>query len=676
MFKKKELSQAIRLTMTVALGSTLLTACNSDSDTAPVKVAENYKLQLLHVADMDGSNSRVLDNAGNFARNLDALTKQYPENTLFVSSGDNYIPGSRYAASDDDVFANVAGVNVPGVGRGDIAMLNAMGVKASAVGNHDMDGGPEEFATIFGADNAYPGAQFPYLSANLDFSADANTAPHVTEAGQLVSEVANKLAASSIVEVNGQRIALIGATTPTQDVITSVGNVTVLPANNEIADLAAIIQQEVDAVVATGIDKVVLLAHMQNINVEKQLATLLKDVDIIVAGGSNTLLATTEDELWPGDTAADTYPILLKSASDQPVAVVNVEGDYKYLGRLIVEFDKDGVLVEDSIDSAVSGPVLSTQARADELGGEANADVEAVVTAMKDVLVASESVILGHSNVFLNGIRAHVRGQESNLGNLTADANLWYAQQHDANTVISIKNGGGIRAEIGQSYFPAGSTNPEDITYEQTAAFPAANKAQGDISKYDIQTALSFNNDLVLMDVTATELKAIIEHAIGEVDATDASGYGGGRFPQIGGMSFSFDATQAARAVDGTSGAVTVAGERVRSLTVGNDVVIADGAIQGDANRTFKLVTLGYIGRGGDGYPFPCAGTDCADNQVRLETAMTNDPALSDFSATGKEQDALAEYLKAVHPDAANAYNGSDDLISVTHTDTRIVPLH
>ena len=57
--------------------------------------------------------------------------------------------------------------------------------------------------------------------------------------------------------------------------------------------------------------------------------------------------------------------------------------------------------------------------------------------------------VFGRSLVFLEGRRDFVRTEETNLGNLTADANLAMARQTDAATVISIKNGGGIRAEIG-----------------------------------------------------------------------------------------------------------------------------------------------------------------------------------------------------------------------------------
>ena len=41
------------------------------------------------------------------------------------------------------------------------------------------------------------------------------------------------------------------------------------------------------------------------------------------------------------------------------------------------------------------------------------------------------AICLGKTGVYLAGDRGDVRTQETNLGNLTADANLWYARQFD-----------------------------------------------------------------------------------------------------------------------------------------------------------------------------------------------------------------------------------------------------
>lgn len=679
-FKKNYLSTLIASTLMV----TVLSACddsNTDSDSADeVTEKVTYTLQLLHMADMDGSNAIALANAGNFASTVSTLRNAYPDNTIFLSSGDNYIPGARYEAGNDASMSTVSGVNVPGNGRADIAMLNAMGLQASAVGNHDLDGGTEEFASIIAVDETYPGAQFPYLSSNMIFADDTNTAPLVVEDGQTASTIPNSLASTTIIEVNGERIGIVGATTPTNEVITSTGDITVLPANDSTAELAAIIQTKVDQLTATGINKIILLAHMQTISIEKELATLLKNVDIIVAGGSNTLLADSTDRQWAGDTVVDNYPLLLKSASDEDVALVNVDGDYKYLGRLVVGFNADGELITSSIDEDESGSYITDDTMVTSLSANANADVDAIVDAVNDIIVAAESNILGHTTVFLNGTKSEVRSEETNLGNLTAEANLWYAKLADSSVQVSIKNGGGIRANIGYAAYPAGSTSVEDLIYYPPAAYPNAGKEAGDISQYDLQSSLAFNNSLSTLAITAAELKEILEHTVSDIDATDATGYGGGKFPQIAGMQFTFDATLTAAEYDADTGALITAGLRVTALSVDtdgdgtfDDVVVENGNVQGDDTRSFNMVTLSYLGTGGDGYPFPCTDDSCS-NQTPLESNMgASDPGLASFVTDGTEQDALAEYLLQSYPDTDNAYAEKDSIEDSTIVDMQII---
>lgn len=134
----------------------------------------------------------------------------------------------------------------------------------------------------------------------------------------------------------------------------------------------------------------------------------------------------------------------------------------------------------------------------------------------------------------------------------------------------------------------------------------------------------------------------------------------GGRFPQVSGFSFSFSFDPAATKGTLTSdGASTTLG-RVRSLKVGNDVVVSNGVVQGDPNRTFRLVTLNFLARqNGDGYMFGATDTASTDaragaglsNLRNLETETASSSALGGAVdlASGGEQDALAEYLKKFH---------------------------
>lgn len=629
----------------------------------PSGIAQNvpFQLNLLHNADMDGA-SGALEHVKPFSALVNGLRAQYPENTLLLSSGDNYIPGPRFAASADPSLNSVLGL--AGEGRADISFMNAMDYQASAVGNHDLDGGPASFLSIIAPqqseDGNYPGASFPYLSANLDFSPEPDFADRIAINGETPAQMAGKVGNYTITTVKGQRIGIVGATTPNLSNITNTGDIAIAPENAADLDaLAQEIQASVDAITAQGVNKVIVLAHMQSIAIEKALAPKLRDVDIIVAGGSNTLLADANDTLLEGDNAADTYPLELVSASQEPILIVNTDGDYKYLGRLLSSFDLSGTLLTNRLDDQINGAYASTQSVLDTLGNPApNPKVVQIADEVSAILAERDGNILGKSTVYLDGRRGQVRSQETNLGNLTADANLWVAKQFDSSVSISLKNGGGIRDDIGYFSFPPGSTNASDLEFFPTAPNPAAGKASGDISQFDVQGTLRFNNGLTLITVTAADLAAIINHGV----ANAGEGVTSGRFPQVAGIKFSWDPS------------LPEDSDRVKSLAVlddqGNvaDVVIRDGALVGDAQRTFRMVTLDFLyNRCGDGYPLPGCGDSEASpvpETVPATPVYLQDVGLADgastFEVAGSEQDALAEYLLSQHATPETAYATSE----------------
>ena len=270
-----------------------------------------------------------------------------------------------------------------------------------------------------------------------------------------------------------------------------------------------------NGLVGQGVNKVILLAHMQRIDLEKELATKLLDVDIIVGGGSNTLLADPTDRLRPGDEAPDVYPLLFESPKGEPVLLVNTDGDYRYLGRLVVDFDERGLALPESVDPHVSGSYATDRQGGQAFAGRPIPEVTQIAQSLRLVLRDRDGTTVGKTSVYLAGDRGDVRTQETNLGNLAADANLWFARQIDADVAVSLKNGGGIRSSIGLVVQPPGTTSPADVTLLPPPANPDAGKEEGDISRFDIEGALRFNNGLVILPLTARQLVGIVEHGIG-----------------------------------------------------------------------------------------------------------------------------------------------------------------
>jgi 2',3'-cyclic-nucleotide 2'-phosphodiesterase (5'-nucleotidase family) len=640
----------------------LLTACGGNGSDPP---AAAFEMQLLHVSDMDSGGDLVTNSKG-----LSALVQKFrsemPDRTVFVSSGDNYIPGPFFNAADDASLRPELGA--PSAGRGDIAILNAMGLQASALGNHEFDLGPRTIADIVRTSGAWVGAQFPYLSANLDFSGDPNLTPIAAASndGVTAGALRGKIARYTVVSIGGQTIGLVGATTPTLPTITTVGGVTVRPTGADAASLdalAAEIQPSVDALVARGVDKIVLLAHMQQLRVEQELAPKLRDVDVIVAGGSNSGLYDDNDYIRPGDTRRGTYPQLYASAKGEPVLLVNVDSDYKYLGRLIVPFDANGVVIPGRLDPARNG-AWASDANGLQRAGLTPADAMPAVAAIADkiqaVIASKDGNVAGAASVYLEGDRTLVRNQETNLGSLTADANLAAAQAVDGTATLSFKNGGGIRSSIGIINAPAGSTSGG--MKDRTAANPSVNKLRGDISQLDIEFSLRFNNSLTLLTLTAEQLKAVLEHGVADWTPTSTSG----RFPQVGGLRFSFDPGAAA-------------GSRVRTIVVddpdgtgpasGPQVVFSGGSFRVPTTTPYRTVTLDFLAGGGDGYPFAAFNTANAALFNRVDLVPTGTTKV--YTTAGAEQRALADFLAVRHP-RATPFDRAD---TPATEDTRILNL-
>jgi|GEM_PF-182302 len=633
-------------------GNPLLAVANELSNTTTLYNIDvpRFTLQLLHAADQEAG-IPALDDAPRFSAVLNALKNQDADkdgnidykNTVILSSGDAYIPGLFLNAAADPSLAPLLGK--PDKGRADIIIQNELGFQAIAFGNHEFDFGTKFVKSVLAPDGDYPGAKFPYLSANLNFAPNTDLAPLVTADGQEASSIPGKIAKSTVITVNNEKIGVVGATTPILARISSPGNVGILPTNpDDIAALAAEIQKSVDELTAAGINKIILLAHMQQIGIEQQLAGLLKDVDIIMAGGSNTRLVDETDRLRDGDTAQGVYPILLKSATGQDVALVNTDGNYKYVGRLVVDFDGQGNIITDSIDPNVSGAYATDDAGVKALNAQdlVDPEIKAITDALRKVIQSQDGNVLGITDVFLNGIRSDVRTQETNLGNLTADANLNYVRGLDSTVAVSIKNGGGIRDSIGRIDTPPGAIESEKLPPEGNEL---SGKPDGGISQPDAENALRFNNDLTLITLTAAQLKQVLEHGV----AGTKPGATPGQFPQIGGVSFSFDATKPV-------------GERIQNAAILNDdgsvkeALVKDGQVVGDANRGIRIVTLSFLANdngsgGGDGYPFAdfVKANPTFANRVDLLAVDPTlfDPGKANFAASGTEQDAFAEYLLA-----------------------------
>ena len=172
-------------------------------------------------------------------------------------------------------------------------------------------------------------------------------------------------------------------------------------------------------------------------------------------------------------------------------------------------------------------------------------EVAAAVAGFEAEFSREMDVAIGTTAVELDSRNAAVRTREAAIGNLFADA-----IRVTAGADAAIINGGGIRA--GKVYAP-GST----------------------ITRRDVLAELPFNNKVVTVEISGRGLRSAMENGL--VQLPNA----GGRFPQVSGIMVEADVSRPP-------------GSRVTSMRVGGQPI--------DDERIYKVATIDFIARGGDGY--------------------------------------------------------------------------
>ncbi|MCY4518950.1 MAG: 5'-nucleotidase C-terminal domain-containing protein [Acidimicrobiaceae bacterium] len=474
-----------------------------------------------------------------------------------LTSGDNFLASLELGVSLDREGPMYDSVALSGV------------YDAMALGNHDFDFGPDVTARfIEGFD-----PPIPFLSANIDVSAEPALAA-LAERGLV--------APSTVIEAGGERIGVIGAVTPWLPNISS-------PRNVVVSAVLPAVQAEADRLAADGVNKIVLVSHLQDVNEEVALVAELTGVDVVIAGGGDDLLANPGDTCQPDDEPVAPYPMWVDDASDARVPVVTAPGGYRCIGKLAVTFDAAGNV------TAATGSSIGVS-----FGREPDPAVQAdVVEPLTSEVALVDSTQIGTSEVELEGRKQVLRTQSTNVGSLMADA-LRVRGAHLAAgfgveaPLVAVTNGGGLRNDslIGAGEVTVGTT-------------------------WDIAP---FNNVVVVGTVERATLVELLERALSALP--DASG----QFPHVSGMRVVYDPLAGGVMVDRDGDCEIVAnyGDRVYTVTLddGTEIVRNGRLVDGEP---ITLATVDFLANGGDCYPLG----DISFTRV----GVTYQQALADFIA-------------------------------------------
>lgn len=373
-------------------------------------------------------------------------------------------------------------------GQNTIDFTNLVPFDLAVPGNHEFDFGPENFAEKLAA------SKYPWAAINIS---NADGSPVAGPGGLMVKDI------------GGLKVALIPVAQDTSPELSSTGSLKFGPTVD--MGIAAAEQARAD-----GADIVVGVVQT---NMENDRALIASHAFDVILSGDDHSYATAYD----GVTA---------------YVETSIDGQFLTPIDLMVEVEvaEDGtreiswIPAFRFIDTATVTPDPESVAMAD---------------ALRATLDQTLDVEIGTVETTLDSRRNVVRGEESTVGNLIADA------MRDATGAdIAIMNGGGIRG---------------DTTYD----------AGRKLTRRDILTELPFGNTTVVTELPGSQILLALKNGVSQAEK------GAGRFPQVSGLTYAFDAT-------------ADAGARVSEVMVGGAPLEAD--------KLHTVAVNDYIVGGGDGY--------------------------------------------------------------------------
>lgn len=544
----------------IALGG-----CSSSEEKKEEMMAEapsNYTLTIAHMNDTHGRVKEGKYDGMGFARVSTVVKslREAEENVLFLDAGDT-IHGTTFATLSK--------------GESIVRLLNIMKLDALSPGNHDFNYGQKRLKELEEM------AEFDIVSANvIDEDGEHFFNPYV------------------IKEMEGVKVGIFGLATPETAYKTSPKNVEGLT----FGDPAYYAKQAVEKLKEEGATLIIAVCHLgidESTLRENQsigVVEAVDGIDILVDGHSHTAL---KDGMVVNDTMIvqtgeydKNFGIVRVIVSDgemeieaklitkeqavgktetteiviEETQMVNSVESYTIksgdtLSEIAANYDvpvaiilknntnienKNQIFVDDKLEIPVVKEVVNTMVQSSSLvvpGIPKDPEVLKVINEIEQEQLKITEVVIGNTEITLDGERDQVRAGETNLGNTIADSMLW-----KTGADIALTNGGGIRSSI------------------QT----------GEITVGDIITVLPFGNYVITKKVTGQDILEALEHGISDYPSAK------GAFPHISGMRVIFDPEKDQ-------------GARVTK-------VVMDSGENLDLDKEYILATNDFMAVGGDDY--------------------------------------------------------------------------
>ena len=525
MKNRKFLALFLALAMVLALA---VPAFAEDAVIAPAPTMAG-KTVILHSNDVHGA-------VAGYAY-MAALKAQYEAQgaeVILVDAGD-YSQGTTYVSSTKGADA--------------VAMMNAAGYDVVTLGNHEFDYGYAQLAENMKQ------AKFKVLCADVF---DAN--------GKTIFDGNTTYTTKS-----GVKLGFFGMETPETQ---TKANPALIKGLKFATDEAFYAAAKTQVAALKDADLVICLAHL-GVDAESKpyrsydLYSKVEGIDFIIDGHSHTVMTKGEN----GE------PIQSTGTAFANVGLIVIDDATK-------KIEKNELLPVYHTEKNAEGKDVSVP------NYEGDAKVAAAAQAIIDRVMAEYGAVFAKSEVELNGAKAPNgnRDSETNNGDLIADAMVWQVMQNregltvDADHVVAITNGGGIRAAI---------------------------KA-GDITKNNINTVLPFGNTISLVYISGAKL----------LEALEASTYctpnAVGAFPQVSGLKFTVDTGKAYDANAETYPGSTYYGPK----TINRVTIESVNGKEFKADDTYAVITNNFCAGGGDTYYAFASAETVIDTGIPMDVAV------------------------------------------------------
>lgn len=300
------------------------------------------------------------------------------ENVIYVDGGD-----SPY----NTTLANVT------MGKVSVDALNALGLDATVLGNHDFDYSLENLLSLRDR------AAYAMLSANTKFREGKN---YEGEADYPFDDYIT-------IEAGGMKFGIFGVTDDKSAETTLYTNTRDIEWDNDLAKATELVTKLKNE---EKCDIVVALSHVHSKNTK--LITDNKAVDISIGGGNDIAGRPT--------IINDTQYLINPSKHGEALNQINV------------------VLYEGKMTGIVYNQIFLTDAY------QENAEVKKIIDDYNAEVGKALEEVVGYSAQRLEWSTQLVRGQNSPIANLVTDALLDYFADYEPD--ICLVNGGGMRASI------------------------------------------------------------------------------------------------------------------------------------------------------------------------------------------------------------------------------------